>query len=96
MRIRKKEEIIELKNKVEDFYEWACELPTYENREGRAAQAHAILSVLDWVLGDNENIQAYTVDAGDIFTNCIDTWEDFYKMLTREKQINKDEDEEDE
>lgn len=96
MKVRKKEEIIKLKNKVEDFYEWTCELLTYENREGRAAQAHAILSVINWILGDNEEIQAYTIDAGDNFTNRIDTWEDFYRMLTREKQMNKDEDEEDE
>lgn len=85
-----------LKNKVEDFHKWACELPTYENRQGRAVQAHAILSVLDWVLGDDKDIQAYIIDAGDNFTNWIDTWEDFYRMLTREKQTNKDENEEDE
>lgn len=95
MKVRKKEEIIELKNKVGDFYEWACELPTYENREGRATQAHAILSVLDWVLGDNKNIQAYTIDAGDSFTNCIDTWDEFYRMLEKEnnEQENEEEDE---
>ena len=83
--------IYELKCKVEDFYNWAYELPDWENMNGRVNQAEAVINVLDWILGDKESIELNSIDAGDIYTNRILTWEDFYRMLAREKQINEDE-----
>ena len=88
--------IYELKCKVEDFYNWAYELPDWENMNGRVNQAEAVINVLDWILGDKESIELNSIDAGDIYTNRILTWEDFYRMLAREKQINEDEDEDEE
>lgn len=88
--------IYELKCKVEDFYNWAYELPDWENMNGRVNQAEAVINVLDWILGDKESIELNSIDAGDIYTNRILTWEDFYRMLAREKQMNEDEDEDEE
>lgn len=94
-RARTIKSIIELKNEVEDFYNWACELPDYENMNGRASQAEAIIDVLDWILGNKDTIELNLVDAGDMYTNRIYTWDEFYRMLEKEnnKQENEEEDE---
>lgn len=94
-RARTIKSIIELKNKVEDFYNWACELPDYENMNGRASQAEAVIDVLDWILGNKDTIELNLIDAGDMYTNRIYTWDEFYKMLEKEEQ-NKGDEEEDE
>lgn len=93
-RAKTAKEIFKLKNKVEDFYNWAYDLPSYENGDVRFQQAEAVLNVLDWILGDIDVVELNLIDAGDNFTHRINTWDDFYKMLVREKQM--DEDEEDE
>lgn len=93
-RAKTAKEIFKLKNKVEDFYNWAYDLPSYENGDVRFQQAEAVLNVLDWILGDIDVVELNLIDAGDNFTDRINTWDDFYKMLVREKQM--DEDEEDE
>lgn len=93
-RAKTAKEIIKLKNKVEDFYNWAYDLPSYENGDVRFQQAEAVLNVLDWILGDIDVVELNLIDAGDNFTHRINTWDDFYRMLVREKQM--DEDEEDE
>lgn len=87
--------IHELKCKVEDFYNWAYELPDWENMSGRVSQAEAVINVLDWILGDKESIELNSIDAGDIYTNRILTWDEFYKMLEKEnnEQENEEEDE---
>ena len=87
--------IHELKCKVEDFYNWACELPNWENMIGRANQAEAVIDVLDWILGDKESIELNSIDAGDIYANRILTWDEFYRMLEKEnnEQENEEEDE---
>lgn len=87
--------IYELKCKVEDFYNWACELPDWENMSGRVSQAEAVLDVLDWILGDKESIELNSIDAGDMHTNRVLTWDEFYRMLEKEEQ-NKGNEEEDE
>lgn len=94
-RARTIKSIIELKNKVEDFYNWACELPDYENMNGRASQAEAVIDVLDWILGNKDTIELNLIDAGDMYTNRIYTWDEFYRMLEKEnnKQENEEEDE---
>lgn len=94
-RARTIKSIIEFKNKVEDFYNWACELPDYENMNGRASQAEAVIDVLDWILGNKDTIELNLIDAGDMYTNRIYTWDEFYKMLEKEnnKQENEEEDE---
>lgn len=94
-RARTIKSIVELKNKVEDFYNWACELPDYENMNGRASQAEAVIDVLDWILGNKDTIELNLIDAGDMYTNRIYTWDEFYKMLEKEEQ-NKGDEEEDE
>ena len=87
--------IYELKCKVEDFYNWACELPDYENMDGRVSQAEAVIDVLDWILGDKESIELNSIDTGDLYGNRIWTWDKFYRMLGKEKneQENEEEDE---
>jgi len=87
--------IYELKCKVEDFYNWAYELPDWENMNGRVSQAEAVINVLDWILGDKESIELNSIDAGDIYTNRILTWDEFYRMLEKEnnEQENEEEDE---
>lgn len=94
-RARTIKSIVELKNRVEDFYNWACELPNYENMDGRASQAEAVIDVLDWILGNRDTIELNSIDAGDLYGNRVWTWDEFYRML--EKENNKQEDgEEDE
>lgn len=87
--------IYELKCKVEDFYNWACELPDWENMSGRVSQTEAVLDVLDWILGDKESIELNSIDAGDLYNNYVRTWDEFYRMLEKEKneQENEKEDE---
>lgn len=94
-RARTIKSIVELKNKVEDFYNWACELPNYENMDGRASQAEAVIDVLDWILGNKDTIELNLIDAGDLYGNRIWTWDEFYRMLEKEnnKQENEEEDE---
>lgn len=94
-RARTIKSIVELKNRVEDFYNWACELPDYENMNGRASQAEAVIDVLDWILGNKDTIELNSIDAGDMYTNRIYTWDEFYRMLEKEnnKQENEEEDE---
>lgn len=94
-RAKTAKEIIKLKNKVEDFYNWACELPDWENMNNRASQAEAVIDVLDWILGDKESIELNSIDAGDMYTNRVLTWDEFYRMLEKEEQ-NKGNEEEDE
>ena len=91
-RARTIKSIVELKNRVEDFYNWACELPNYENMDGRASQAEAVIDVLDWILGNKDTIELNLIDAGDLYGNRVWTWDEFYNML--EKENNKQEDEE--
>lgn len=91
-RARTIKSIVELKDKVEDFYNWACELPNYENMDGRASQAEAVIDVLDWILGNKDTIELNLIDAGDLYDNRVWTWDEFYRML--EKENNKQEDEE--
>ena len=85
-------EIYKLKCKVEDFYNWAYNLPSYENADARVSQAEAVLAVLDWILEDKP-IDINMIDAGDGFTNRINTWEDFYRIVEQEKPIDDEEDE---
>ena len=94
-RVRTIKSIVELKDKVEDFYNWACELPNYENMDGRASQAEAVIDVLDWILGNKDTIELNLIDAGDLYGNRIWTWDEFYRMLEKEnnKQEDKEEDE---
>lgn len=80
--------IVELKNKVEDFYNWACELPDWENMNNRASQAEAVIDVLDWILGDKESIELNSIDAGDLYGNCVRTWDEFYRMLEKENNVD--------
>lgn len=94
-RARTIKSIVELKNRVEDFYNWACELPNYENMDGRASQAEAVIDVLDWILGNKDTIELNLIDAGDLYGNRVWTWDEFYRMLEKEnnKQEDKEEDE---
>ena len=94
-RARTIKSIVELKNKVEDFYNWACELPNYENMDGRASQAEAVIDILDWILGNRDTIELNSIDAGDLYGNRVWTWDEFYRMLEKEnnKQEDKEEDE---
>ena len=94
-RTRTIKSIVELKDRVEDFYNWACELPNYENMDGRASQAEAVIDVLDWILGNKDTIELNSIDAGDLYGNRVWTWNEFYKMLEKEEQ-NKGDEEEDE
>ena len=84
-RAKTAKEVIKLKNKVEDFYNWAYDLPNYENGDVRFQQAEAVLNVLDWILGDIDVVELNLIDAGDNFTHRINTWDDFYRMLDKEK-----------
>lgn len=94
-RARTIKSIVELKNRVEDFYNWACELPNYENMDGRASQAEAVIDVFDWILGNRDTIELNSIDAGDLYGNRVWTWDEFYRMLEKEnnKQEDKEEDE---
>ena len=94
-RARTIKSIVEVKNKVEDFYNWACELPNYENMDGRASQAEAVIDILDWILGNRDTIELNSIDAGDLYGNRVWTWDEFYRMLEKEnnKQEDKEEDE---
>ena len=94
-RARTIKSIVELKNRVEDFYNWACELPNYENMDGRASQAEAVIDVLDWILGNKDTIELNSIDVGDLYGNRVWTWDEFYRMLEKEnnKQEDKEEDE---
>lgn len=87
--------IHELRCKVEDFYNWACELPDWENMDGRASQAEAVIDVLDWILGDKESIELNSIDTGDLYGNRVWTWDEFYRILKKEnnEQENEEEDE---
>lgn len=80
--------IYKLKCKVEDFYNWACELPDWENMNNRASQAEAVIDVLDWILGDKESIELNSIDAGDLYGNCVRTWDEFYRMLEKENNVD--------
>lgn len=85
--------ILKLRNKIDDFCNWAYDLPPYENSSERTTQAEAILTVLDWVLGNVNEIELNVIDAGDGHCNCIHTWNDFYKIFNKEKQnVEKEED----
>ena len=87
-RAKTAKEIFKLKNKVEDFYNWACELPDWENMNNRASQAEAVIDVLDWILGDKESIELNSIDVGDLYGNCVRTWDEFYRMFEKENNVD--------
>lgn len=87
-RVKTANKIHELKCKVEDFYNWACELPDWENMNNRASQAEAVIDVLDWILGDKESIELNSIDVGDLYGNCVRTWDEFYRMFEKENNVD--------